>query len=590
MTNPEYCPDCDRYGACECAETNARFKQGNVDPQTWGGFNPPLWANAILNEGPVRIDPVSDAFWEYDSGVWRESRKVVAKRLPVLVGRNYRRQDTSHVSDYLYARLLRDSEVIHPDTPDARYVSVPSGLFDIATGDVVPHDPLVLTTYQLQVDPVFDAPTPEFDRFLCSVLHTGDHGRMLDILSYLLLPGNPRQKAVMFCGSGRNGKGVLLNLVESIIGRDNAAHVSLQEMATRFAASDLYGRVINIVGDIDGEHITHTGRFKQITGDDTVRMDVKGASAFAAKVWAVPVFSANQIPTSADTSHGYLRRWEVVEFPNTFDGSDTTLFDRLTSELPAIAGKLLAHAATNPFQIRESEPGKRAHDTFANRSDPVRTWLTETELSGFQSRADAYADYRQWIEDGNGKSALTKQNFYARVSSVLGDPRKRRGVIGWEFAPDEMPPTEDKMPPEAPVLPPECPPISEKPAGHSFERAKGAVLANSSHICSPAPQRPERSEGLADATAGSASQEPNDNEGSVLPQTENPPAQELSGGVAGRPAGGGEQPVRREPYGVLAMSELNDSRVRDHFLKRYGKEPPVDPFLEAEWRTQNQQT
>ncbi|MEU1526934.1 phage/plasmid primase, P4 family [Nocardia rhamnosiphila] len=574
MTNPEYCPDCDRYGACECAETNARFKQGNVDPQTWGGFNPPLWAYAVLNEGPVRIDLVSDAFWEYDSGVWRESRKVVAKRLPVLVGRNYRRQDTSHVSDYLYARLLRDGEVIHPDTPDTRYVSVPSGLFDIATCDVVPHDPLVLTTYQLKVDPVFDAPTPEFDRFLDSVLHPGDRDRVLDILSYLLLPGNPRQKAVMLSGSGRNGKGVLLNLVEAIIGRENSAHVSLQEMSTRFAAVDLYGKPVNIVGDIDGEHITHTGRFKQITGDDTVRMDVKSATAFAAKVWAVPVFSANQIPTSADTSHGYLRRWEVVEFPNTFDGSDTTLLDRLTSELPAIAGKLLARAAANPFQIRDSEPGKRAHDTFANRSDPVRTWLSETELSGFQSRADTYADYKQWIEDGNGKTALTKQNFYARVSAVLGEPKTRRGVRGWELPTiPELHPEAHELHPRGPVLHPDCTPIPDEPAGPDVAGAKGASPDNSSHICSPAPSVPSDSEGLEESNDPNASEgppdsDPNDSEGRVVIRDDM------------RSQSAAHTPARLLDEGARAVVDsITETRLRDHWISRHGTKPPIDPFL-----------
>ncbi|MGW8815503.1 DNA primase family protein [Gordonia terrae] len=409
-----------------------RFTEGHVDPETSNGFNPVLWARVVRQDGPIRFDPVSGALWEYSDGVWAESRDVVKDRLPLRMGRNYRRGAVEHVRDRLIAEMKRDREFITPDRPDTRYVSLPSGLLDIEAGKIVAHDPEVVTTYQLQVEPE-TGPTPEFDRFLTDVLHPGDVDRVLDILAYLLLPGNPGQKAVMFSGHGRNGKGVLLQLIESIIGRHNAATVSLQELGTRFAAADLYGVPINIVGDIDGEHIANTGRFKQMTGGDTVRMDVKGAEAFSAKVWAVPVFSANQIPTSADTSHGYLRRWEVVEFPNTFDGSDTTLLDRLLAELPAITSKLLRHAAAHPFEIRESEPGRKAHDAFANRSDPVRSWLSETELSGFTERKDAYVDYTLWIDDGNGKTALTRNNFCARVSAVLGPARKRRGQFGWEF-------------------------------------------------------------------------------------------------------------------------------------------------------------
>ncbi|MBS1696093.1 MAG: hypothetical protein JST91_28190 [Actinobacteria bacterium] len=414
-------------------EVNPRFLQGNVDHESLNGFNTPYWADAVLADGPIRVDPVSDAFWSYDGGVWREDRKVVSRRLPVKMGRTFRNGNIAHVSAYLYARLLRDGKTIRPDEPETRFVSVPSGLFDVSAGEIVPHDPDVLTTYQLQVDPEFDSPTTEFNDFVNSVVHHDDRARVLDILAYLLLPGNPEQRAVMLCGAGRNGKGVLLSVVESIIGTQNAAHVSLQEMSRQFAAAEIYGKPVNIVGDIDGDHIAHTGKFKQMTGDDTVRMDVKHATAFAAKVWAVPVFSANQIPTSADTSHGYLRRWEVVEFPNTFDGSDTGLRDRLRAELPAIAGRLLRRAHEHPYRISTSESGTRAHDMFARRSDPVRTWLDETELTGFAERKDAYADYRDWIEDGNGKTALTKGNFYTRVTAVMGDPKTVKGTRGWQF-------------------------------------------------------------------------------------------------------------------------------------------------------------
>lgn len=431
-----YCADCDHI-PCECDtyEVHPQFLKRQVDQESLNGFNPAYWARAMSNNRPIRIDQISKAFWRYDSGVWRESRTVVADRLPTMMARTFRHGRVADVSTYLAALLKRDRLFIVPDQPDSRYISVPAGLFDLVEGDVVPHDPRVLTTYQIQVDPDFDCPTTEFDKFLTSVLHPGDMDRVLDILAYLLLPGNPEQKAVLLCGKGRNGKGVLLRVIEAIIGSEFMAGVSLQELGTRFAAADLYGKVINIVGDIDGDHISHTGKFKQMTGGDTVRMDVKGAQAFSGRIWAVPVFSANQIPTSADTSHGYLRRWEVIDFPNTFDGSDRDLVGRLLSELPAIVGKLLAHAMSkpDPFSIRKSEPGLRAHNVFANRSDPVRTWLAETTLEGFTERKDAYLDYRMWIEDGNGKSALTRNNFFDRVVSVLGDPKTVRGARGWEL-------------------------------------------------------------------------------------------------------------------------------------------------------------
>lgn len=485
MTEPEYCSDCDNL-PCDCDDQpiHPRFAGQIVDPEDQRGFNPVAWAQVVQAERPIRLDPVSGALWSYTGGVWREDRSAIADILPMKMGKLYRRpKHLGTVTDRLRAELKHSELYLHPDKPNDRYVSLPSGLFDFTTGDVVPHDPDALVTYQLEVDPEFHAPTPEFDKFLADVLHPGDVDRVLDILAYLLRPGNPLQRAVLLTGSGRNGKSVMLGLVESIICRQSMAAVPLQRLGTRFAAARLYGKAINLVGEIDGGHVENTSAFKQMTGGDPVDMDVKNAQAFTAHVWAVPVFSANQIPTSADTSDGYLRRWEIVEFPNTFDGSDTAITDRLHAERAAIAGKLLRRAAASAFTIRTSEPGDRAKATFARRSDAVRSWLSETELSGFVARKDAYTAYRSWVEDSGGKHPLTRNRFCERVAAVLGAAKVVRGVRGWDLEPGpdaEVHPTDEKCTQSAPTS---APTHKAATSGYTSQGAKGAVFTNSLLIC-----------------------------------------------------------------------------------------------------------
>ncbi len=508
MSAPDYCADCDNV-PCDCDNQPVPPKFANqiVDPEDQRGFNPVAWSQVVRAERPIRIDPVSGALWSYSDGVWCEDRGAIADILPMKMGKLYRRpKHLGTVTDRLRAELKASGAYIHPDQPDDRHVSLPSGLFDFAIGEVVPHDPDVLVTYQLAVEPEFCTPTPEFDKFLTDVLHPGDRDRVLDILAYLLRPGNPQQRAVLFTGSGRNGKSVLLGLVESIVGRQSMAAVPLQRLGTRFAAARLYGKAINLVGEIDGGHVDNTSAFKQMTGGDPVDMDVKNAQAFTAHVWAVPVFSANQIPTSADTSEGYLRRWEIVEFPNTFDGSDTTIADRLHAERAAIAGKLLRRAAASAFTIRSSVPGGVAKATFAKRSDAVRSWLAETTLTGFTERQDAYVDYKTWVEDSGGKHPLTRNRFYERVVVVLGAAKVVRGVRGWELEPGsdaELHPEPESCTLQREVAPRVAPPCEAISSGYSSQGAKGATFFNSLLICR-APggstsdlfaANPERSEG-----------------------------------------------------------------------------------------------
>lgn len=492
MTALDYCGDCDNV-PCECDDqpVHPRFAGQIVDPEDQRGFNPVAWSQVIQSERPLRIDPVSGALWSYSDGVWQEDRSAIADILPIKMGKLYRRpKHLGTVIDRVRAELKHFDRRIYPDQPNDRYVSLPSGMFDFTACDVVPHDPEALVTYQLSVDPEFCAPTPEFDKFLSDVLHPGDIDRVLDILAYLLRAGNPLQRAVLFTGSGRNGKSVLLGLFESLISRQSMAAVPLQRLGTRFAAARLYGKAINLVGEIDGSHVENASAFKQMTGGDLVDMDVKNAQAFAAHVWAVPVFSANQIPTSADTSDGYLRRWEIVEFPNTFDGSDTTIADRLHAERAAIAGKLLRRAAATAFTIRPSEPGDRAKATFAKRSDPVRLWLAETELAGFVARKDAYAAYRAWVDDSGGRHPLTRNRFCERVAAVLGPAKAVKGSRGWEFEPgsdSEMPPAGSKVHPTdekcTQSAPQSAPRLGTVTCGDTSQGAEGALFSNSLLIC-----------------------------------------------------------------------------------------------------------
>ena len=496
------CPECGLI-ACD-HQSGTEFDGRNiVDPETKNGFNPVYWTERLRARVSIRLDPVSGAFWTYDSGVWREHRDVVTHHLPMMMGRTYRRGSAAHVVDRLIAELRYESRFIYPDSPDTRYISLPSGLFDLVTGEVVPHDPGVMTLYRLQVDPDFTMPTPEFDKFLDSVLVPGDRERVLDILAYLVGPGNPRQKGIMLTGSGRNGKGTLMRLVEKVVGSEFTSAVPLAQLSARFDAATLYGKALNMVGDIDGEHIAHTGAFKSMTGDDLVFMDVKHGRSFQARVWAVPVFSANQIPSSADTTFGYLRRWEVIQFPNQFDGKDVTLEDRLAAELPGIVALLLNRLAENGMVIRESEPGKEALDMFARRSDPVRQWLEETELSGFVRKTQALEDYRQWAMD-DGRKPLAKSNFYDRVSAILGNPIKRKGNRGWVL-PEQNAPQDPQNAPQKPHFAPQMPPESEgRSALTSEDVSEGAEGASRGNFIwgmdAPEPPSEARAEGSVRGT------------------------------------------------------------------------------------------
>ncbi|MDP9460457.1 MAG: hypothetical protein M3Q22_09470 [Actinomycetota bacterium] len=69
-------------------------------------------------------------------------------------------------------------------------------------------------------------------------------------LGYLLLPGNPLHVAFLFRGDGRNGKGVLMDVMRALVGPGAVSSLSLEDMVSdraRFRLVGLVGSALNPV-------------------------------------------------------------------------------------------------------------------------------------------------------------------------------------------------------------------------------------------------------------------------------------------------------------------------------------------------------
>jgi putative DNA primase/helicase len=302
--------------------------------------------------------------------------------------------------------------------PVPELVNFRNGLLDWREGALGEHSPDVLSTVQLAVNWNPGAACPRFEKFLAEVLTPDDIGRMWETIGYLLMPGDPLHKMFLLYGPGFNGKGVLLRVLTALIGRQNVSAVSLHSLASeRFARVALFGKLANVCGDIDATRIEQTGLLKQLTGEDLINAEHKFRKSFDFTSWAVPLFSANDIPSSSDTSYGWLRRWEVFRFPNIFPDSPG-----LESALRQPAG-LEGIAVRAVAELRElmeraaftvTEAGKAAKAEFTAHQDPLWGWFEErcwADPGAWTDQRAAYADYASWVQRSGGKQ-LGKTRFY----------------------------------------------------------------------------------------------------------------------------------------------------------------------------------
>lgn len=396
-------------------------------------------ARHIVEHMPVGLD-AGDALWGYDGGVWSPLgaagiRDAVFERL----GERYRQGHLGAATDAVKALAVR----IDPGAYDPNLINVRNGMLDWRTGTLQPHDPAHLSTAQVQVEWNPDAVCPTIDAWLAEVLPAdvlaGDPSMLDMVIGYLCMSGNPLHKALLLLGHGRNGKGTFLRLVTTILGRQNVSAVTLHDMGiSRFSVADVFGKIANIAGDIDGSWLESTATFKTLTGGDIVRGERKYGQPFDFEPYAVPVFSANKVFGTPDTSDGYMSRWVVIPFPNSFNGrEDRTLDARLASEAEGLFVRgvrgLRALMEAGNFPVTESL--LEARERFERESDPVRAFLAECTVQdmgsmGWITRAQIWDVYGAWAAH-NGVKAVSRGTLYERVRQAGLQDHKRVGVMGF---------------------------------------------------------------------------------------------------------------------------------------------------------------
>jgi putative DNA primase/helicase len=389
-----------------------------------GPFQPTLLAEDVMADGPLSLG-TDDRTWAWSRGAWQPDDTVIRDRCVRRLADLYRREHAGPVEDTITAVLRHRGALVSIDRPDPRFVNVANGLWDWAAGVLRPHDPDVMSTCQSPVPYEPGAACPQFGAWLVQALPADVIPLMWEVIAYALYAGNPFHQAVLLKGSGRNGKGVFLRVLKGLLGDRNVAAATLDDLSeNRFAVAELAGKCANIAGDVDPTYQVRTGRFKALTGGDVMYAERKGKDPFSFTPFALPIFSANKIPQSADVSPGYLARWLVIPFPVSFAGrEDRTLDGRLAGELPGILATALRYlpALMERGRFCYSDSAEDAKRDFARRQDGVRWWLGEycEERPGARSlrRSAAYTAYRAAMES-DGYRPVAKGEFFDRLENA----------------------------------------------------------------------------------------------------------------------------------------------------------------------------
>jgi putative DNA primase/helicase len=270
------------------------------------------------------------------------------------------------------------------------------------------------------------ATCPTWDKFIREVFE-GDEERVRlweEWMGYCCVWDYSYQHAVIMVGEGRNGKGVCQKVLIELLGKENVSSVPLGQFNERFGLHPMLGKLANIAGEIQGAGHTAEERLKQISGHDSISINVKYGANIEARIPARLMFATNDVPEFKDRSQGLWRRLIIVPFnwevPK--EKADPTLADKLITELPGIFNRALAglYRLTQRGHFTAPEITKEATTVYQAESNPARRFLQSQTFcvqDSSVSTSDCYKSYREFChEEGVSPSGvLSRPKFTKEV-------------------------------------------------------------------------------------------------------------------------------------------------------------------------------
>lgn len=321
---------------------------------------------------------------------------------------------------------------------DPWLLNTPSGVVDLKTGEIMPHDGKYRITACTAIAPEAGA-TPMFDAFLSKVF-CGDTELIRFVKTHIgsaLIGKVYSENLIIANGNGSNGKSTLFNTIQYILG-DYATSIDPDLLMSSKASEQqvgmamLEGRRFAVAQETEEGQRLRSSMLKRLVSTDTM---------VAKKLYKDPhefvpshtlVLSTNHLPKVSSTDTGTWRRIVVVPFNATFAPSET-ITDYHSVLMAREGGTILRWAIEGAVAYWENDcniPEKpaaviQASQDYRSAEDWVSNFLEEccrvvgpNDESVWVRHDAVYHEYQRWARD-NGEYAKSS-NCFSRALITAG--------------------------------------------------------------------------------------------------------------------------------------------------------------------------
>jgi putative DNA primase/helicase len=414
----------------------------------WFGWNGKWWARDNGEQAEQLIKECIEHLWEQVPQITDSAAKGRAAKWLTSVSTATRVQGIAKMARIEQAIYRYESPFDHDDF----VLNTQSGIVDLRTGALRPHDPAAYCSKVTSCEYAPTATCPRWEQFINEVTcgDTDQAEYLQRVLGYTISGSCREETMFVHVGVGGNGKGTCLETVATLLGMTGHGYATTapaEMLAVRKFGSPV--EASRQVGEIAGARMAlgcendqgvflNEATLKRLTGRDTVKArDPYLKARDTRPTWTLHL-QTNHRPTVKGTDEGLWRRLHCIQWSADFTGEacDTTLKERLPSEEGAGILAWLVHGCVAYLAdgLKTPESVRLFTRQYREENDLVGLWIEECCVVAPTARDTSkvlWCSFSSWAKINGYDIGDWNTNRFGRT---LSEKRFTRGRLNGQKA------------------------------------------------------------------------------------------------------------------------------------------------------------
>ena len=326
--------------------------------------------------------------------------------------------------------------------PEITLINLQNGTLSIGLNGVqlLPFNSYNYLTYQLDFTFEPTSNNHEWINFVNDVLPDKDTQRTLQqSLGYLFIQGLKLEKMIFLFGTGSNGKSVVHEVLNGLIGDDLITHHPLEILTNpkSYHRTDLANKLINYGSDIKLDKI-NPAELKVLASGEKTQVRQIYQAPFIMSRYAKFIFNINTIDNAnVESTIGFFRRMVFIPFDTTIppEKQDKFLHHRILMNKSGVLNWIL-EGAKQVLQNQAIFMSQKCYDfldNFKKESNLAIRFIEDSKLTpSYADTIDFQVMYNKFVDfcKRQGERSLTQRIFNKELKKInIPFERKNHGYV-----------------------------------------------------------------------------------------------------------------------------------------------------------------